>query len=71
MECVVKFKLKKMQIVLTTEDLAKLDELIQNTPFKFAAPFFQFFQGKLAEIQKNEREKKLLKVEQNEETTTI
>lgn len=38
-----------MQVVLTNEDLTKLDEIIQNTPFKYAAPFFQFFQAKLQE----------------------
>lgn len=41
-----------MNLVLTSEDLNKLDELIQATPFKFAAPFFQFFQNKLQEAAK-------------------
>ena len=38
-----------MNLEFTEQDLAKLNDLIQNTPFKYAYPFFQFFQTKIAE----------------------
>jgi hypothetical protein len=40
-----------MNIEFTQQDLQKLDELIQQTPFKYALPFFQFFQVKVKETQ--------------------
>lgn len=47
-----------MNIEFTTEDINKLNELIGNTPFKYAYPFFQYFQGKVNETLKAEELKK-------------
>lgn len=41
-----------MNVEFTQEDIKKLDELIQVTPFRYAYPFFQYFQGKFNEASK-------------------
>ena len=44
-----------MNINFTEKDLEKLNEMILATPFKFAYPIFQFFQGKVNESVKAEQ----------------
>lgn len=55
-----------MNIEFSQQDLTKLDELIQATPFKYAFPLFQFFQSKVNEAAKAEGAKKQPFVEENE-----
>jgi hypothetical protein len=40
-----------MQIVLENKDLEVIDKLIQETPFKYAQPLFQFFSQKIQQAQ--------------------
>jgi hypothetical protein len=45
-----------MNIEFSQQDLAKLDELIQQTPFRYAYPLFLFFNGKVKEAQERQEE---------------
>lgn len=36
-----------MNITLTNEDFTKIDSMIQDMPFKYAYPLFQFFTTKI------------------------
>jgi hypothetical protein len=61
-----------MTLEFTEQDFTKLNELIQQTPFKYAYPLFQFFQGKVAEANQiaapKVSETKKKKVDGNQDT---
>jgi hypothetical protein len=41
-----------MELVLNTQDLDQLDKIIQETPFKYSYPLFQFLRTKIQQQQK-------------------
>jgi preprotein translocase subunit YajC len=55
-----------MEIILTQDDIQKLDNLIQVTPFKYAMPFFQFLLAKAQEAR--EKEAQNIQDESNKDT---
>jgi hypothetical protein len=46
-----------MELVLTEKDLEQIDKLIQETPFKYAFPLFQFLRSKVEQAQRKQEPK--------------
>lgn len=52
-----------MEVVLTAEDLDKLNKLIQKTPFEYSFPFFQILRAKVEEAAAKQQEAAQVKTE--------